>query len=171
MHRFALAEHFGARLSSDQSNSGGSYDKFIAAMNSKAAALGMKGTSFANPHGWPHENHYGCAADLLTLGYHAMKNPQFRKYVATVQHGCTVRGAEGYQRNLVWRNTNRLLRTEGYVGIKTGTTSAAGACLVSQGERDGRSLIVVVLGASSSDARYVDSRNLYRWAWNKLGVK
>ena len=167
----ALAEHFGERLPSDQDGSGSSYDQFIAAMNSEAEELGMKGTSFANPHGWPHENHYGCAADLLTLGYHAMQNPQFRKYVATVQHGCTVRGAEGYQRNLVWRNSNRLLRTEGYVGIKTGTTSAAGACLVSQGERNGRSLIVVVLGASSSDARYVDSRNLYRWAWNKLGVK
>lgn len=130
----------------------------------------MNGTSFANPHGWPHENHYGCAADLLKLGYQAMQQPLIRKYVSTIQHGCTVTGAEGYKRNVAWRNSNRLLRTEGFVGVKTGTTSAAGACLVSQGNRGDRSLIVVVLGSSSTDARYADSQNLYRWAWRQLGA-
>jgi D-alanyl-D-alanine carboxypeptidase (penicillin-binding protein 5/6) len=60
------------------------------------------------------------------------------------------------------------LRTEGYDGIKTGTTNAAGACLVSTGERKERRIMVVVLGATSSDARYTDSRNLYRWAWKDL---
>jgi len=56
---------------------------------------------------------------------------------------------------------------EGYIGVKTGTTGAAGACLVACGERDGRELVVVVLGSASSDARYVDARNLFRWAWNR----
>ena len=74
----------------------------------------------------------------------------------------------GYKRNVVWRNTNQLLRTEGYDGIKTGTTGAAGNCLVSTGERDGRRLIVVVLGATSTESRYTDTRNLFRWAWNDL---
>ena len=60
------------------------------------------------------------------------------------------------------------VRIEGYAGVKTGTTSAAGACLVSLGRRDGRSLLIVVLGSANSDARYVDSRNLYRWAWTTL---
>ncbi len=55
--------------------------------------------------------------------------------------------------------------------MKTGTTNAAGACLVSHAERDGRQLLLVVLGATSSDSRYTDSRNLYRWAWNKLEAK
>lgn len=165
----ALAEHFGDRLTPGGAGEGDSYDRFIAAMNAKAKALGMDGTSFANPHGWPHENHYGCAAELLKLAHASMKQPLFRKYVATVQHGSTVTGAEGYKRNIAWRNSNRLLRTEGFVGVKTGTTSAAGACLVSQGERGDRSLIVVVLGSSSTDARYADSQNLYRYAWRQLG--
>jgi D-alanyl-D-alanine carboxypeptidase (penicillin-binding protein 5/6) len=78
-------------------------------------------------------------------------------------------GAGGYQRNVVWRNTNRLLGIEGYVGIKTGTTGAAGACLVSTGNRRDDRLLVVVLGSKSSDARYVDTRNLYRWAWQQRG--
>jgi D-alanyl-D-alanine carboxypeptidase (penicillin-binding protein 5/6) len=71
---------------------------------------------------------------------------------------------------LFWKNTNKLLGTEGYDGIKTGTTTAAGACLVSQATRGDKSLIVVVLGAPTSDGRYVDSRNLYRWAWQQLGA-
>ena len=80
----------------------------------------------------------------------------------------TVDSVTGYQRNIVWHNTNQLLRTEGYDGIKTGTTGAAGNCLVSTGERDGRRLIVVVLGSTSTESRYTDTRNLYRWAWNDL---
>ncbi|MCH8840447.1 MAG: serine hydrolase [Planctomycetes bacterium] len=167
----ALAEHFGARLDKGSEGDGDSdsYERFIAAMNHTAQQLGMKLSSFANPNGLPQEGHQACAADLLTLAYHAMQQPLFRKYVETVQHGCTVSGPGGYQRNLFWRNTNHLLRTEGYQGVKTGTTNAAGSCLVSQEGRGDRSLIVVVLGATSTDARYVDSRNLYRWAWRQLG--
>ena len=82
-----------------------------------------------------------------------------------------LKGLEDIERNIVWKNTNRLLGTAGYDGIKTGTTSAAGACLVSQGTRGGKSIIVVIFGASRSDGRYVDAHNLYRWAWQQLGVE
>jgi len=88
--------------------------------------------------------------------------------VATPQYGTTLGSVSGYQRNIVWRSTNQLLRIEGYDGIKTGTTGAAGNCLVSTGERDGRRLFVVVLGATSTEARYTDTRNLFRWAWRDL---
>ena len=114
--------------------------------------------------------HFGArlAIDLVRLAHASLKLASFRNYVATRQHGTSVTDAEGKRRNVVWRNTNRLLRIEGYAGVKTGTTSAAGACLVSLGRRDGRSLLIVVLGSANSDARYVDSRNLYRWAWTTL---
>jgi D-alanyl-D-alanine carboxypeptidase (penicillin-binding protein 5/6) len=79
-----------------------------------------------------------------------------------------VTGPGGYQRNLKWKNTNELLDIEGYEGVKTGTTDAAGACLVSKSKRGEKSLMLVVLGASSSKARYADSRNLYRWGWQQL---
>ena len=87
----------------------------------------------------------------------------------TRQRGFRVTGPGGYARNIVWKNTNRLLPIRGYEGIKTGTTRAAGACLVSSARRGDDQLIVAVLGAQSSDARYVDARNLYRWAWLQLG--
>jgi serine-type D-Ala-D-Ala carboxypeptidase (penicillin-binding protein 5/6) len=167
----AFAEHFGSRLAKSDKKDATSYDSFIVAMNDMAKKLGMEKTSYKNPHGLPAEGHQSCAADLLKLAHAAMKQPLFRAYVATYQHGCTVDGPGGYKRNIVWKNTNKLLGTEGYDGIKTGTTTAAGACLVSQGSRNGRSIIIVVLGATSSDGRYVDTRNLYRWAWQKLGTE
>jgi D-alanyl-D-alanine carboxypeptidase (penicillin-binding protein 5/6) len=66
---------------------------------------------------------------------------------------------------VVWRNTNRLLPIAGYSGVKTGTTAAAGCCLAAWGEHEGRELVVVVLGATSTDARYVDARNLFAHGW------
>jgi len=166
----ALAEQFGDRAGKITDDKQQGYDLFIAAMNQKAKDLGMKNSSFTNTSGLPQEGHQACAADLMTLAFNAMKQPLFRKYVGTVQHGCTVTGPGGYRRNLIWRNTNRLLKTEGFEGVKTGTTNAAGSCLVSQDTRDDQTLILVVLGATSTDARYVDSRNLYRWAWQELGA-
>jgi len=70
---------------------------------------------------------------------------------------------------VMWKNTNRLLAIEGFGGVKTGTTDEAGACLVSCGRRGKDELIVVVLGSTSSDARYLDARNLFLWAWRHRG--
>ncbi len=167
----AFAEHFGKRLG-DQSEGNGestsAYDHFIQAMNRKAVEIGMNSTHFDNPHGLPSDSHKTTARDLARLAYEAIKQPLFRQLVSTPQHGYTVDSVSGYRRNIIWRNTNQLLQTQGYDGIKTGTTGAAGSCLVSTGERDGRRLIVVVLGSTSTESRYADTRNLYRWAWKDL---
>jgi len=169
----ALAEHLGPRLAAVGGAATGSAPAnasrpFIDEMNRRAAALGMADTHYENPHGLTAPGHQSTAQDLVKLAKAAMQNDVFRQYVGTRQHAAKVTGPGGYERTIVWRNTNRLLGIEGYLGIKTGTTGAAGACLVSWGERDGRELVVVVLGSTSSDARYVDSRNLYRWAWSQL---
>jgi len=174
----ALAEHFGARLDDGNGNESNgddsevsddeSYDRFIDAMNRTAKELGMDSSNYVNTHGLTAEGHKASAKDLIKLAHHAFQIPLYRKIVGTAERGGTVTGPGGYQRNVHWRNTNQLLRIEGYGGVKTGTTRAAGACLVSYGERDDRSLFTVVLGASSSDSRYTDTRNLFRWAWNEL---
>ncbi|MEX2175629.1 MAG: serine hydrolase [Pirellulaceae bacterium] len=170
----ALAEHFGSRVeeaSGRREPPDGATElsatQFIAAMNARAAKLGMAETHYANPHGLTAKEHKSSARDLLKLAHAALQNPLLKKIVGTRQHGTRVVGPGGYERNIVWKNTNRLLATEGYLGLKTGTTDAAGACLVACGERDGRELIVVVLGSASSDARYVDARNLFRWGWRE----
>src|SRR5262245_50704368 len=164
----AFAEHFDGRVGQAGGASAGppsGTDRFIAEMNRQAGVLGMADTHYENPHGLPARGHQSSARDLVKLAYAAMQMPLFRQYVNTRQHGTTVTGEGGYERNLVWRNTNKLLAIDGYSGVKTGTTTAAGACLVAWGERDGRELIVVVLGSTHTDARYVDARNLFRWAW------
>ncbi len=146
----AFAEHFGDRLADDKDKVAhlDAYDSFVSAMNRKAAELGMKSTHFNNPNGLPSAGHLTTVRDLARLAYVAFQVPEFRKVVGTAQHGYTLDSISGYKRNIVWHNTNQLLRIKGYDGIKTGTTNAAGCCVVSTGERNGRRLIVVVLGAT-----------------------
>ena len=166
----AFAEHFGDRLADekDKKEKLSSYDCFISAMNRKAAELGMKSTHFNNPHGLPSAGHQTTARDLAKLAFVAFQVPEFRKVVGTPQRGYTLDSVTGYKRNIEWKNTNQLLKIEGYDGIKTGTTGAAGSCLVSTAERDGHRLIVSILGSTSTESRYADARNLYRWAWKDL---
>lgn len=167
----AFAEHFGDRLDVDADKQNlNSYEKFVAAMNREAKALGMTQSSFRNPHGWPHKEHYASCMDLALLASKVMESPLLQEVVSTRQFSCESQSVEGYRRKLTWRNTNELLGTEGYIGVKTGTTDSAGACLVSCSVRNGRNLIVVTLGSSGSAARYADSRNLHRWGWTKLNA-
>jgi D-alanyl-D-alanine carboxypeptidase (penicillin-binding protein 5/6) len=168
----ALAEHFGKRL--QQKEGGAEKDQvkvFIHHLNQVAKELGMKETHLENPHGLTHARHLTSARDMLTLASSALKDPLFRKIVGTRQRGCAVIDGKGRSRNLLWKNTNELLKIRGYTGVKTGTTSAAGACLVACCQRDGVERIVVVLGASSSDCRYTETRNLFRWAWQHFPAK
>lgn len=173
----ALAEHFGPRLApatAAAENSAANDSKqdplelFVAAMNAEAARLGMTKTHYTNPHGLTNESHQSTVSDLAILARATLSSPLMRQYTSTRQRGATVVGPGGYTRNVLWKNTNELLGTEGYDGIKTGTTDQAGACLVSTGERDGKRLIVVVLGSAASESRYTDSRNLYRYGWKLM---
>jgi D-alanyl-D-alanine carboxypeptidase (penicillin-binding protein 5/6) len=161
----AFAEHFGGRLPGE----GEPYDRFIAAMNAAAEELSLSHTRFANPHGLPADGHHAGAGDLARLALALLQDPLLAKVVATPRRGCTLVDADGNERNVVWNNTNRLLGTEGYDGVKTGTTNAAGNCLVASGSRGEDRLIVVILGATTSDGRYLDARNLFRRGWGRLG--
>jgi len=165
----ALAEHFGDRFDppSGHPDEKDPLLRFVAEMNRTAASLGMKNTTYKNPHGLTAEGHLSTPRDLLILAHTVLQSPRFRGYVRTRRHGCKLDSATGYTRNIVWKNTNHLLPIEGYNGVKTGTTPAAGACLVSSGQRNGVHLLVVVLGSVTGDARYVDARNLFRWSWRQ----
>ena len=126
----------------------------------------MTQTHYVNTSGLTAAAHKSSCEDLIKLAREAMKDELFQKVVSTRQHGAELTSASGYTRNIVWSNTNPLLKSEGYVGIKTGTTDAAGACLVSCSERGAKRLYVVILGASGSPAREADSRNLHRYGWS-----
>eukprot|EP00913_Durusdinium_trenchii_P028449 g26677.t1 len=162
----ALAEHFGKRLKTATDKSDDPLELFVAEMNRVAKRLGMKNTHYENPHGLTARGHLSTAADLLRLAHAATRNHLFRNYIRTRQRGCTVVGPGGYRRNVRWKNTNRLLGIEGYLGVKTGTTSAAGACLVSMGRRGDDDLIVIARrGLRESAHAWPGEKTDYWWKW------
>ncbi|HEY2159497.1 MAG TPA: peptidoglycan-binding protein [Isosphaeraceae bacterium] len=166
----AFAEHFGGRFPKvDGPNGDDPLPRFVAEMNRVAAALNLKETHYTNPHGLPNADHHSSARDLAKIAREVVSDPTLAPVVATIRHGGTVEDGEGHKRNVVWSNTNSLLKVEGYDGVKTGTTGAAGSCLVASGRRGGDHLIVVALGAANTPARDADVRNLFRWAWGRRG--
>ncbi len=165
-----LAEHLGNRFKApeEDAETEDPLVKFVAEMNRVAKKLGMGNTQFRNPHGLSHKEHKTTVQDLFRLASAIAEDGMLLPYVQTRKHIGRLEGASGYVRYELWTNSNQLLNIDGYLGMKTGTTRPAGACLVSFGERDNQKLITIVLGATSSDARYTDTRNLFRWAWNEL---
>jgi D-alanyl-D-alanine carboxypeptidase (penicillin-binding protein 5/6) len=165
----AFAEHFGpqtaaARLAPKETDP---LALFVAEMNRRGLELGLTKTGFANPHGLTNAMHKSSASDMAKLTLEALKRPLFRTVVGTVQFSGPVTTAAGGTRTATWKNTNQLLEFAQYYGVKTGTTTAAGSCLIAGGIQDGDDLLLVILGSSSNDARYADARNLFRWAWTE----
>ncbi|MEW4528060.1 serine hydrolase [Maioricimonas sp. JC845] len=176
----ALAEHFHPRLDPpDEELLKQGLDNpvqakranFLAEMNRMAERFGMKNTIYRTAYGDGGDagKPTSCAADLIILGRKAISHPRLREIIRTREYTGTITLPDGSTREQKWTNTNQLLGLDlGYDGIKTGTTRSAGRCLLSTGVREGKRLIVVVLGADSGSARYTDTRNLYRWAWRQL---
>ncbi len=135
-------------------------EDFIAAMNEKAAALGMTHTAFANASGLDAQGHYSSALDMARLAAAAMENPVFSRIAST-------KTASAGERTL--SNHNKLLGTlDGCIGLKTGYTSAAGRTLVSCCERNGLRLIAVTL---NDRADWDDHAALYEYAFSMYSSK
>ncbi|OPY58106.1 MAG: D-alanyl-D-alanine carboxypeptidase DacB precursor [Pelotomaculum sp. PtaU1.Bin035] len=150
----AIAEHVG-----------GDHDRFVTMMNTKAAALGMFGTRYVNTNGFHDPNHYTTAYDLAVLTRYALGNPKFNELVQTRE--TTVSWVEPPNRESIIGNTNRLLLGGygGVDGVKTGTTSMAGNCLIASATGEGRRLIAVAL---HSDDRYQDCINMFDYGFKVI---
>ncbi len=132
----------------------GSETAFAQRMNEKAQELGMTNSSFANPHGLDHPDHYSTARDMAKLAAAAMEDPVFRRIAST--RTATVAG-----RTLT--NHNKLLGTlDGCIGLKTGYTRAAGRTLVTCVEREGRRLVAVTLQDGND---WADHTSLYAYGF------
>lgn len=145
----AIAEHIA-----------GSEEEFIHLMNRKARQMGALNTQFKNPHGLPAAGHYSTAFDLALITRYALR---YEKFAQIVRERITTIDFQGQDWGQQIYNTNKLLWSfEGADGVKTGTTSEAGYCLVSSATRDGRQLIGVVL---RSTARWQDSARLLEYGF------
>jgi serine-type D-Ala-D-Ala carboxypeptidase (penicillin-binding protein 5/6) len=124
----------------------GSTDRFVARMNATARSLGMTHTRYTDPSGYD-EATVSTAADQVRLVDRAMRLPVFASIVGTPSATLPVAGTV--------HNTNRLLGHDGFVGVKTGSTGAAGGCFAFRAIRwiDGKRTTItgVVLGQSGND--------------------
>jgi len=125
----------------------GTMQAFVSKMNDKAKELGLSNTHYVNPEGLDAAGHFTSACDLAALARVAMRSPEFRKVVGTVDYSLTLPGASA---PFTFRNVNKLLgKVDWVTGIKTGSTSGAGFCLVASGSIGGRSLVSVVMGEAT----------------------
>ena len=139
---------------------GGSQEGFASLMNKKASSLGMRNSNFTNPNGLPGVGQYSTARDMAIAARAAYRSPLIRSFTAT--KAFQFRFNDGRSRLI--ENTNKLLKTVPYCdGLKTGTTNAAGRCLVASGSLNGRSVIVVVLKSTTPNI-WKDSAKLLAWA-------
>lgn len=145
----------------------GSMDKFVQMMNDKAKSIGAENTHFNNPHGLTDPNHYTTARDLAKIAAYAYHNDKFRKIVSTKEQ--EIQWVNPEQRKDIFGSTNRLLwNYDDVTGIKTGYTDAAGGCLVTSAQKNGVTLIAVVLKTADSRARFVEGRALLDYGFKHL---
>ncbi|MBU6530153.1 D-alanyl-D-alanine carboxypeptidase family protein [Streptomyces mayonensis] len=129
---------------------------FVGDMNAEAKELGLDNSTFETFDGIGDDT--SSARDLATLALHAMENPTFADVVKTPTYEADAPAANGNTRYYTWYNTNQLLGSyDGAIGVKTGTTTKAGPCLVFAAERDGKTVTGAVM---NSDDRYQDAAKL-----------
>ncbi|MBQ9086190.1 MAG: D-alanyl-D-alanine carboxypeptidase [Clostridia bacterium] len=134
----ALAEHLA-----------GSEEAFVEQMNRRARELGMVNTNFENTNGLDDTatNHVTSARDIALMSRELIRHKKITEY-SSIWMDTVRNGSFGLT------NTNRLVRFyRGATGLKTGSTSKAGFCVSATAERDGMTLICVIMGAPSRDIR------------------
>jgi D-alanyl-D-alanine carboxypeptidase (penicillin-binding protein 5/6) len=137
----------------------GNENRFVDMMNAEAAAAGLDTTRYANPDGLDDPAQHSSAADVARLARDLMRDPVFRQIVAA--ESTTLNGSE-------LPTTNDLVGAyPGADGIKTGHTDEAGWCLAASATRDGRSIVAVVLGAPTEQARDDAARALLDYGFQQ----
>lgn len=151
----ALAEHIA-----------GSEEAFVAMMNQRASELSMTSTHFENTNGLDDsvENHVTSARDIAIMSRELIQYEKILAYSSTWMD--TIRGGA-----FTLTNTNRLVRFyPGATGLKTGSTAKAKFCITATAERDGVSLIAVIMGAESRDVRNAEAKKLLDFGFAAYGV-
>ncbi|WKX73561.1 D-alanyl-D-alanine carboxypeptidase family protein [Streptomyces sp. XD-27] len=137
---------------------------FVSKMNSKARALGMSKTQYDSFDGISQSNrNFTTPRDMAKLARHAIGNTTFGTVVKTTITKQKAPAANGGTRIYTWENTNKLLGSyRGAIGIKTGTGTAAGKCLVFAAKRGDRTVVGVILNDTN---RYTDAKKMLDWSF------
>jgi D-alanyl-D-alanine carboxypeptidase (penicillin-binding protein 5/6) len=145
------------------------YSGFVNDMNTLAEQLHLDDTHFGNPSGLDVQKQTATAHDLAILAKELMKDKILREIVGTKNYTAT--DVTGKFKHPL-QNTQELLGVvDGVVGIKTGTTEFAGENLITEVDREGHPVIIVVLGSLD---RYGETKNIIDWVfdhyeWKEIG--
>lgn len=146
----------------------GSVDAFVARMNARAYELGMTGTHFVNPHGYHDPDHYTTARDLATLTRQGLTDPTFCQIVTCLRYTLPATSKRG---ELMIENAYEIFKPdspfyiEGAAGVKSGYTSRAGFCYVGAAQRNGQTLIAVILDAPTRNRAWTDLKRLFAYGF------
>ena len=141
----------------------GSEEAFANLMNEEAHKLGATNTNFVNAHGLTDDAHLTTAYDLYLIFNEALKYDKFKEIINTKTYQTTYSSKDGGSKKLDFENTNRYINGKfntpagvNVIGGKTGTTKAAGACLVlySINNNSGDEYISVILNSETADSLY-----------------
>lgn len=163
---YAVAEHVGQKL-------GGNYQTFIDLMNKRAEELGCTDTHFNNSNGLPDENHWTSAYDMALIARAAYKNENFRTIAGTKKYVIPSTNKHSEETPLV--NHHEMLYSyksgaylyEYCTGGKTGYTTVANSTLVTYAEKDGLTLVCVVMNTKSPN-HYLDTTTLMDYYFNNF---
>ena len=133
----------------------GSEEKFVELMNQKAKEIGMKNSTFKNPHGLDEDTkNYSTAYDMALLSKYAYKNKTYRQISSTKKYETTT-----INKTYLWYNRNRLLNNYKYcTGGKNGYTPSAGKTLITTAKKNNLNLTIVTL---NDDSKYETHQKLY----------
>lgn len=148
----------------------GSVEKFSEMMNEKAVELGATNTHFSNPHGLTAADHYTTAYDLYLIFNEARKWDKFTEIIHSTEYSTVYQDRDGNKKYMNFKSTNLLFDSEsGYsvpsnitvIGGKTGTTEAAGACLILlSNDSAGNPYISVIMKSDNKNVLYTNMIHL-----------
>ena len=162
---------------------GNGIDNFVVMMNEFVAKLGCENTKFYNAHGLDTDpNAYTTANDLYKITKYALQNPTFKEITSTSRYDVAPTAKYPYTRYL--HNTNKMMNPgipdyycDAVSGVKTGTTDAAGRCVITTASRDGYNYLLIVMGAPQYDidndgveenVAFTESKKIYNWAFKNI---
>lgn len=149
----------------------GSEDAFTEEMNRRMKKLGAVNTSLTNSDGAFEEDNYTTAQDLALLTKTALKNEEFRTVFQASSYTINETNKNTTGRTfstlcLLMKNSDMNVKYDHAIGGKTGWNESSGYNLVAAAEKDGRTLISVILGAETSKARYEETVALFDYAFS-----
>ena len=150
------------------SNIAPSIDEFVDLMNEEAVAIGATNSHFVNPHGLHDDDHYVTAYDMYLIFNAAMQYDTFSEIINSNEYTTTYLDASGAEKEVAISNTNAYIRGDQtspsgvtVIGGKTGTTNAAGHCLILLARDTGSNpYIAVILRDTDTGRLYEDMSKL-----------